>query len=126
MGLQCREVPSSTKMINKKPFQLMLGIILAGIFLWLIFRHLNFQDIKKSFNEANIYFIFSAIFSFIFGYACRIERWKIMLKQSNPNLKWSDCAGPLMASVAANNVLPFRVGDLLRAFGFNHLSLIHI
>ena len=27
--------------------------------------------------------------------------------------------GPMFASVAANNVLPFRAGDLLRTFGFN-------
>jgi uncharacterized protein (TIRG00374 family) len=42
-----------------------------------------------------------------------------MLTQENPNLSWRSCFGPLMASVAANNVLPFRAGDILRAFGFN-------
>lgn len=42
-----------------------------------------------------------------------------MLSRDAPGLRWIDCAGPLMASFATNNVLPFRAGDLLRAFGFN-------
>jgi uncharacterized protein (TIRG00374 family) len=59
------------------------------------------------------------VLAFFAGYACRIARWRLMLVQENPALAWRDCAGPLMASVAANNVLPLRAGDLLRAFGFN-------
>jgi hypothetical protein len=42
-----------------------------------------------------------------------------MLLQENPRLQWKNCAGPLMASVAANNILPFRAGDIIRAFAFN-------
>jgi uncharacterized protein (TIRG00374 family) len=53
------------------------------------------------------------------GYSCRIARWRIMLARENPALRWSDCAGPLLAGFAANNVLPFRAGDLMRTFAFN-------
>lgn len=42
-----------------------------------------------------------------------------MLGRDNANLSWWDCAGPLMASVAANNILPFRAGDVIRSFAFN-------
>ena len=42
-----------------------------------------------------------------------------MLKRDNFSLNWSHCAGPLLGSFAANNVLPFRAGDVLRAFAFN-------
>jgi uncharacterized protein (TIRG00374 family) len=55
---------------------------------------------------------------FLAGYGCRVARWRMMLAAHNGELRWRDCAGPLFASVAANNVLPFRMGDIIRSFGF--------
>lgn len=41
-----------------------------------------------------------------------------MLLNDNSHITWRQCAGPLMSSVAVNNVLPFRIGDFIRAFGY--------
>jgi uncharacterized protein (TIRG00374 family) len=103
----------------KKIVRLLLGFCFAGFFLWLIFKHLSVTEIRSAFHNANIPLLGLAIVAFSVGYYCRIKRWRLMLIQENPNLSWRNCAGPLMASVAANNILPFRAGDLLRAFGFN-------
>jgi uncharacterized protein (TIRG00374 family) len=106
-------------MTLKKVVRLATGFSLAGLFLWLIFRQLSFAELKSAFDNANIALLILAVIAFFVGYFCRIERWRLMLTQENPNLRWKSCAGPLLASVAANNILPFRAGDLLRAFGFN-------
>lgn len=103
----------------KRPLQLALGIALAALFLWLILRHIEPAELMQTLAGAHAGWLALSVVLFYAGYACRIERWRIMLAQGNPQLAWRHCAGPLMASVAANNVLPFRAGDLLRAFGFN-------
>ena len=103
----------------KKFIPLVLGILLTAICLWLIFKQISLDELSVAFNEANLTFVLAAVLVFLLGYSCRIARWRLMLKQDNPDLGWRNCAGPLMASVAANNVLPFRAGDILRAFGFN-------
>lgn len=103
----------------KKFTRLGLGFAFALFFLWLVLRQLNIEQLKNAFISAELAYICVAVVIFYVGYACRIERWRIMLSQESPGLTWLCCAGPLMASVAANNVLPFRAGDLLRAFGFN-------
>lgn len=102
-----------------KIIRLLLGVGLTATFLWLIFRQIDIEQIEASLRSANPYWIVLAIGTFFAGYACRIERWKIMLIHENRNLSWLNCAGPLMASVAANNLLPFRTGDAIRSFGFN-------
>lgn len=102
-----------------KLFKLMLGVGLAVFFLWLVVRQISLTDLKTAFAAADPVWIGVALVAFFVGYACRIERWLLMLQRDNPSLGWHHCAGPLMASVAANNVLPFRAGDLVRAFGFN-------
>lgn len=103
----------------KRPLQLGLGIAVAALFLWLVLRHIELAELVRALSGANEGWLAASVVLFYAGYACRIQRWRIMLTQCNPQLAWRQCAGPLMASVAANNVLPFRAGDLLRAFGFN-------
>lgn len=106
-------------MTPAKPLRLALGILLAALFIWMIARHVQFHDVAHSFRSADLRWIAAALAAFAIGYCCRIERWRLMLRQANPQLVWRACAGPFMGSFAANNVLPFRAGDLLRSFAFN-------
>jgi len=106
-------------MAISKPLRLLLSFSLTALFVWLIFRQVQFTSIRLAFHGANAGWISAALGAFMLGYGCRIERWRTMLLKDNPSLKWRDCAGPLMASFAANNVLPFRAGDVLRTFAFN-------
>ena len=106
-------------MIIKKILRLTLSCLLAILFIWLIARQINPDELKSAFVHTNAYWIFIALIAFFLGYVCRINRWCLMLRCDNPSLRGSDCAGPLLASFAANNILPFRAGDLLRTFAFN-------
>lgn len=106
-------------MTSKRAIRLAVGISLAALFLWLVFRQVSLNELASTLHEVNSALMLAALIAFFLGYSCRIERWRLMLKHERSNLNWAGCAGPLMASVAANNVLPFRAGDLLRAFAFN-------
>ena len=106
-------------MTLRKGLQFGLGLLLASLFLWLTVRHIEPGDLAAGLARANVAGIACAVLAVIVGYSCRIERWRLMLLSANPNLRWSVSAGPLLASFAANNVLPFRAGDVLRAFAFN-------
>lgn len=106
-------------MTVKKLLQLVLSVILACFFSWCIVRQIKLVELKQAFDNTVLIWIVTALFAFAVGYSCRIERWRLMLKRDNPSLKWINCAGPFLASFAANNILPFRAGDVLRAFAFN-------
>jgi uncharacterized protein (TIRG00374 family) len=106
-------------MTVKKSLRLLLGVLFGALFLWLIFRQISLEEIRRAFNGARFSWVAAALTAFAVGYACRIERWRLMLERDNPDLVWLSCAGPLLASFAANNVLPFRAGDALRSFAFN-------
>lgn len=103
----------------KSLLRLVLGVFFAILFLWLIIRQINLDEFRQAFDNVDAKWIIAALLAFAIGYSCRIERWRLMLERDNPSLKWRSCAGPLLASFAVNNVLPFRTGDLLRSFAFN-------
>jgi hypothetical protein len=106
-------------MTTKKILRLMMGAALAIFFLWLIMRQISVAEIKQAFVGARTIWIGTALAAFAIGYACRIKRWHIMLQTVNPRLSWRNCAGPLLAGFALNNILPLRAGDILRSFAFN-------
>jgi glycosyltransferase 2 family protein len=106
-------------MTAKKSIRLVLGLTMAGLFLWLMLRQISLPDVKRAFEGTDPAWLIAALAAFVAGYASRIERWRLMLERDSTGLKWSSCAGPLFASFAINNVLPFRAGDVLRSFAFN-------
>lgn len=103
----------------KQYLRLVLGLLIAAFFFWLLARNISLHEVKAALQEASIAWIFLSAVVFFVGYACRIERWRLMLALENSSLRWRQCAGPFMASVAANNIFPLRAGDILRCFGFN-------
>ena len=102
-----------------KAARLLLGLALAGLCLWLIFRHLDPAEVRAAFIGATPGWTALAALCLAAGYSCRIQRWRLMLRHGNPALGWRRCAGPFLGSFAANNVLPFRLGDVLRTLAFN-------
>ena len=52
------------------------------------------------------------------GYAVRIIRWSIMLRFARGNTNFLNCIAPVMGSIAINNILPLRLGDIVRIFFF--------
>ena len=97
----------------------LLGTFFTIFFLYALATQIHSAELVNQLSELDYGWTLLAILFFIIGYSARIERWRVMLVRDNPIISWKDCAGPLLASVAANNVLPFRVGDLLRGFNFN-------
>lgn len=96
-----------------------LGLVLAIFFIWLIASQINPAELAHALRNTNPAWVLTALLAFCIGYACRIARWRKMLLQDSPGLSFKNCAGPLLASFAINNVLPFRSGDVMRAFAFN-------
>lgn len=103
----------------KQFLHLGIGVVLAGVFVWQISLQIKPDELLNAFIGTDPQWIAAALAAFCIGYASRIQRWRLMLIGENPALRWHECAGPFLSSFAANNVLPFRAGDVLRAFAFN-------
>lgn len=102
----------------KKYRQLLLGIIIAAIFLYLAFGKLEWQSVQQAITTARPA-------PLLLGFAClaasfftRIVRWWWMLRVFEPELPLGNCVRPFLISLAVNNVVPLRAGEMLRVVGF--------
>lgn len=95
------------------------GLIVTGVFLWLIARRVDFSLLQKSFSNVDYFWLVLAINFYGMEYVFRIYRWKAMLVTKRSTLSWRRCSSPLLLSYAINAVLPFRAGDIVRCYAFN-------
>jgi len=96
----------------------LIGFLITVIFTWLAFGNLNLTALLNIFINANPFWIIVGLGFLAADYVLRIIRWWLMLRFSAHDLPFTVCTGPYLASIALNNILPFRIGDVVRAVGF--------
>ncbi|TMV10039.1 flippase-like domain-containing protein [Ruegeria sediminis] len=104
---------------KRKGFQVAFGLVLSCAFIWLILRSIPAGDLLSALATVRADMVAAGVGFFILGYTCRIVRWQLMLRIDNPALPFHRAGVPFMISIAANNVLPLRAGDVMRAFAFS-------
>ena len=94
------------------------SILISGIFLYLLLHNIDRRLLVQSLSRVSIPDILIALFLLTIDYFIRIVRWWLMLREMDSNLTIKSCVWPYLVSIAINDVLPLRVGDAFRAFGF--------
>lgn len=99
------------------------GFVISAGFIWWTYirRH---PDGKRGFDPAAfraihltspLWIVAVLALSFL-GYFLRCVRWWWMLRSAGSRLY--DCSRIFMTSLAANNILPLRIGDIMRVFTY--------
>ena len=104
---------SRTRWLN-----LAIGFGTTAGFVWLLTRGLDWGALGQAFAGLSVSMALLALVFLAIGYMVRIVRWWWMLRALEPRLPLDACIGPFLSSIAVNNVLPFRAGDILRVLGF--------
>jgi glycosyltransferase 2 family protein len=94
------------------------GLAVALLFVALLFRKIDWGELRQALNSAAWLPLLVALLALAGDMAARITRWWWMLRSFRPELPWSSCARPFLASLAVNNTVPLRAGDVLRVVGF--------
>jgi uncharacterized protein (TIRG00374 family) len=96
-----------------------LGLAISGFFVWLLVSKLNLSHVFALLSAASGPWIIAGIGLLSVDYMFRAIRWWLMIRKDSPQVSFSSVFCVLLAGFAANNVLPMRVGDVMRAFWFN-------
>ena len=95
------------------------GLLVSVFFLWYTFRGISFNQILALRLTHPIWILGVLGFTFA-GYTLRCVRWTQMMPRAGRSLRdhFKVCARVLMTSLAANNILPLRIGDIMRVFTY--------
>jgi len=94
---------------------IIIGILISIFFLYLAFRKFDVQEGKRALKMANYYWLLPTVVSYMFGFWMRGIRWRYLLLPIK-KCKIFNLVSTVFIGFMANNLLPFRVGELIRAY----------
>jgi uncharacterized membrane protein YbhN (UPF0104 family) len=111
---------SATTTSNRNLMKTIPGLLISGFFLWYTFRGISFNQILalRAVHPAWLLGVLGFTFA---SYILRCVRWTQMMpcrQQRSLRAHFLVCARVLMTSLAANNILPLRIGDVMRIFTY--------
>lgn len=113
-----RLVVMKRSLANKTGARHLIGIGITALCLVIMARQINLAELAQAFAQFKWPYLILGIASLAFGYALRVFRWSLMLRASGAAVGWGGCSAPFLGSIALNNVLPLRMGDVVRALVF--------
>lgn len=117
------EPVESSALLVRKPLgrrwvHTILGFGITAACLWFIAARVDPQALVRALADFQLQYLLVALASLSFGYAMRIVRWSTLLRAAEVDVSASRCIAPFLGSIALNNVLPMRLGDVVRALIF--------
>jgi len=96
----------------------LIGGVITLLTLFVFFDQVNSSDVLNALSKFQWVYLFFGLAFLGGGYALRIIRWSLMLKATGAHTTFKNCAAPFLGSIALNNILPLRLGDVIRALVF--------
>lgn len=104
-------------------WRVILGFIVSAVFLFFALRGQDFDAVRDAFRQVNAWYLIPAVLLYFCGLFVRALRWSILLR---PIVKLS--ARELLpinaVGLMANNVLPLRAGELVRAYALSQRTQV--
>jgi glycosyltransferase 2 family protein len=95
------------------------GVVISVVFIWVLFWNIDFKSLMTSLRQANYWWLIPNIVMVMFAMPQRAYRWKFMIRPVKEvpfhKLMAATCIGFM-----ANNVLPLRLGEFVRAYSLSY------
>ena len=103
---------------TKKVTYFVLGVIISIVLLWFLFKDIDFVKLAEALKEANYLWLIPNILLIVFTMYQRAYRWKFMIAPIKM-VKFEKLLAATCIGFMANNVLPARLGEFVRAYSLS-------
>lgn len=100
-------------MKGKKRF--ILGLLLSGVAIFWLIQKVDINEVAGAIKDVNYFFFILAGMIYLLGFLPRGLRWQLMLSTVK-KVSVSDSTQTVVLGYAANNLLPLRLGEIVRAY----------
>lgn len=104
-----------------RKLQLLAGIAVSGLALFIVLRDVEWSEVFDRIQEADDWLLALATAILLSTVVVRALRWRVLLRLGSPVRLWH-LYGSLNVMYFLNNLLPLQVGDLGRAYLLSELA----
>ncbi len=103
---------------QKKVVYLLIGLGISVVLLWLLFRNINFTELAAALRGANYLWLIPNVLLIVLTMYQRAFRWRYMIAPIK-KVPFSKLLAATCIGFMANNVLPLRLGEFVRAYSLS-------
>ena len=105
--------------------RVLLGLVISAVFLVLAFRGVEFREMGEALGEANYLWLAPATACIVASIGLRAVRWRLLFYPQT-DLRLSSLFGSLNVGYLVNDVLPLRLGEVVRAYLVSQLERVGV
>lgn len=110
---------------SARALQLTVGLAVTVVLVWWAFHKVDFADVWSTIRTVRVVPMLFAVAVATLPFFLRVPRWRLLLRNDDGT---AISTGPLWHAIAigfaANNVLPFRAGEVLRVGAVSRLARV--
>lgn len=95
--------------------QAYIGIAISLLLVFLLVKQVDFVNVSQALRQTSVFWLLISLMFYWAEILIRILRWKRILASVDSTIRYSSISNSFCVSAAANNIFPFRLGDILRA-----------
>lgn len=104
-------------------WQLLLAISISALLLWWAFRDVNLAEAMGYLRAVRLGWLLAAVIVATTLFPLRLFRWRLLLrKEDGGPYPWLPLWHAIAMGFAANNLLPFRAGEVVRTVAASRLT----
>lgn len=108
--------------VTSRRAKTLLGFAIGAAFLYLAVRHANAADMVRIIESASPGWLSLAVLVYWLELGTRVIRWRALLSHTGKTVELGKTASAFIIGYAANNVLPAKLGELVRVDLISRLS----
>ncbi|MGQ9709863.1 MAG: lysylphosphatidylglycerol synthase transmembrane domain-containing protein [Anaerolineae bacterium] len=112
-------------MIRRHWLFLLIGFVLSLFFLWFAFRDLHLREVWVAMKTARYIWLLPGVTVYFISVWFRSWRWKFLLRGSR-SVPTARLFPIVVIGYMGNDILPFRLGEVLRAYVLWRKEGVHI
>jgi len=101
------------------PIKRIIGLVIGALFLYISLKDINFQKLLHIISKTNKLFVVISCSFFILDSFLKRYKWAFIVKSIDDKVKKSDTISPFLIGLGFNNLIPFKLGEILRIFILN-------
>lgn len=110
----------------KGRLKVVVSLAVTAFFLWLALRNVEWSDVWDHLRSANWLYLGLSILAATLSIHVRALRWKPLLAPIAPDIPFRPRVAGTAIGMAANNLIPARVGELVRAVAAAKLARLPV
>ena len=108
-------IRASKPIFQSRPVQLTLGLLIGGVLLYLSIRNVSWDAFTAELASIKPAWIALALALYWVELGARVIRWRVLLSHLQTPVSDRQISIAFISGCAANNILPAKLGEALRA-----------